>query len=694
LIIAARRERIVRQHHKIMNCFLRNFFGLPCGIAASVLLFSTAPASADQPPTPVMIPGFASSGSATVSPAQGTSGEFGTWTVTFTVGEGGIETGGGVRVQLPDSWHSGPRNSAISLQASDSTKPHYVLARVSRSGVKVAHIVESENSKQELIKHSKLSLDGRNERYVFVARVWLTEGRLQEGDTISVIYGDRSGGSAGMLAPAIATDSEPVLVAVDAAGKNKFQRIKDAPLIQSLAGEPVEMLVHAPSQATPGRPVQMLVALLDKQYNPVMRPVKLRVSLVTGNASFSARLNAKPEQGRIQFQVTPKRTGVLRIKVEAPDLKLSAVSNPTDVIEVLSQQNIYWGDLHSHARLSWDGVGDHSFEYARHVAGLDFYALTDHAIAPTGGKPRGLSESTWPEAVALTDKFHDPPHFVTFHAYEASFSRPYGHHNIYFRDRPGPFIYPERTSLDELWKMASAGEVLTIPHHTGKFPGGIDFAHHHPDFRRNFEIYSGHGSSEVYAPGQPLSFERSTFTSPSMSLPSPTFAQDAWKRGLLLSTIAASDDHRGQPGQPHYGLAAVRAPALTRNDIFQALHDRHTYGTTGAKIILDFSLNGTPMGQSVKVGSAPVLKVRALGAGVIERIELLKWQKPAEKFAVLHSWHPNALDFEGEYRDDAFAAGAIYYVRLRQKENIRDHLVKAWSSPIWTLGADAAIPGL
>ncbi len=631
-----------------------------------------------------MIPGVTSSGRATVSPAQGISGEFGAWTVKFTVGKEGIETGGGIRVQLPDSWHSGPRNSANSLQSRDPAKPHYVQARVSRSGVKFAHLVESERSNEELIKHPKLSLDGRNERYVFVVRVHLTEGRLQAGDTISVIYGERSGGSPGMLAAAIATDQEPVLVAVDTTGKNTFQRIKKEPQIQSLAGEPVEMLVHAPSQAVPGRPVQMLVALLDAQYNPVMRPVKLRLSLVTGNGSFSAKVNARPRNGRIQFSVTPRSVGVLRVKVEAPDLKLSAVSNPTDVTKALPERKLYWGDIHSHARLSWDGVGDRSFEYARHITGLDFYALTDHSIEPTGGTTRGLSKETWAESVALTEKFHDPPHFVTIHGYEASFDRPYGHHNVYFRDRPGPFIYPERTSLDELWQMAAAGEVLTIPHHTGKFPGGIDFEHHHPDFRRNFEIYSGHGSSEVYAPGQPLSFERSNFTQPSRSLPAPTFAQDAWKKGLLVSTIAASDDHRGQPGQPHFGLAAVRAPTLTRNDVFQSLHDRHTYGTTGAKVILEFSLNGSPMGSSVQVDSAPLLKVRALGSGVIERVQILKWQKSAEKFAVLHSWHPDALDFEGEYRDEAFTAGAIYYVRLRQKEPIRDHLVKAWSSPIWT----------
>ena len=70
-------------------------------------------------------------------------------------------------------------------------------------------------------------------------------------------------------------------------------------------------------------------------------------------------------------------------------------------------------------------------------------------------------------------------------------------------------------------------------------------------------------------------------------------------QGLRLSTIAASDDHRSQPGKPHWGLAAVRAPALTREAIFDALHARRTYGTTGQRILLDFRVNDAPMGSEI-----------------------------------------------------------------------------------------------
>lgn len=44
------------------------------------------------------------------------------------------------------------------------------------------------------------------ERYVFVVRVEVLDGELREGDALSVIYGDTSGGSRGMQA-AIVSDS-------------------------------------------------------------------------------------------------------------------------------------------------------------------------------------------------------------------------------------------------------------------------------------------------------------------------------------------------------------------------------------------------------------------------------------------------------------------------------------------------------
>ena len=76
------------------------------------------------------------SASVRVEPSFGVAGNIGTWTVTYEVGASGMRPGGAVRVQLPDTWHAGERNSANRLQATDPKADHYVSARASRPDVK------------------------------------------------------------------------------------------------------------------------------------------------------------------------------------------------------------------------------------------------------------------------------------------------------------------------------------------------------------------------------------------------------------------------------------------------------------------------------------------------------------------------------------------------------------------------------
>ena len=157
-----------------------------------------------------------------VEPTSGIAGRYGTWTVTYEVGPGGLRAGGALRVQLPDTWHAGLRNSANRLQATDPGGDHYVSAQASRAGVRLTTEVESE-SPQFLVKSSRPGLDGRMERYVFVVRVTVAEGELNAGDAIRVAYGDTRDGSRGMRAAIVSTRPEPILAAVDRDGDGAFE---------------------------------------------------------------------------------------------------------------------------------------------------------------------------------------------------------------------------------------------------------------------------------------------------------------------------------------------------------------------------------------------------------------------------------------------------------------------------------------
>ncbi len=601
-----------------------------------------------------------------------------------------------MRVQLPDTWHAGEHNSANRLQASDPADDHYISASGSGTDVRIEAEVESETA-DFLVKSARPGLDGRAERYVFVVRADVVSGAVREGETIEVVYGDTRQGSRGMRAAIVSTDPEPILVTVDRDGSGTFEPVAHEATLTSRSGIATELLLTGPSALVVGEPAELHVAAVDLYANPAV-PFREEITLrvLEGDVELPATTRFAEDQGWTTVVVTPRREGIVRLEAVARADLLRARSNPMEVFAERPAEQIFWGDLHSHTEHSFDGVGSNVFDYARWVSGLDFHAMTDHSNGlAREGFTRGLGPHVWDAYTAATDTHHAPGEFVTLHAYEASFPAPWGHHNVYFRGVPGPLLSPSQVSLPELWQALTAGTALTIPHHTNKFPQPLTLDDHDPELRRNFEIYSAHGLSEAYDPTHPLAFEQSGIS-----------AQDAWMGGLRLSAIAASDDHRSQPGKPHWGLAAVQATALTREAIFDGLHARSTYGTTGARILLDFRVNDAPMGSEIALDGplpdtcagtspecgriaaetaalAPRLSVTAHGTDIIESVEILRYSAPDGGFRVIHELRPNALDVEWSGRDSAFRDDAIYYLRLRQRAQIRGRIVMAWSSPIW-----------
>jgi hypothetical protein len=116
---------------------------------------------------------------------------------------------------------------------------------------------------------------------------------------------------------------------------------------------------------------------------------------------------------------------------------------------------------------------------------------------------------------------------------------------------------------------------------------------------------------------------------------------------------------------------------LTRRDLFEALYARHVYATTGARIVLLFSVDGSIMGSEVRgrAGEPVFIRVAVRGADRISRIEILKDN------AVLAARHGRGEVEHFQVTDverPEFQGTRWYYARVTQDD---DHM--AWSSPIW-----------
>ncbi len=68
----------------------------------------------------------------------------------------------------------------------------------------------------------------------------------------------------------------------------------------------------------------------------------------------------------------------------------------------------------------------------------------------------------------------------------------------------------------------------------------------------------------------------------------------------------------------------MKASALTREAIFDALRHRRTYAVTGDRIDLDFRLNGQPMGRELPYTEERRMEVTVSGWDQVDRVEVLK----------------------------------------------------------------------
>jgi hypothetical protein len=143
----------------------------------------------------------------------------------------------------------------------------------------------------------------------------------------------------------------------------------------------------------------------------------------------------------------------------------------------------------------------------------------------------------------------------------------------------------------------------------------------------------------------------------------------------------ASEDLDGQGTTPHTfasiilyrcGMTAANMPELGRRELIEALRNRQTYATTGARILLDFTMSGLAMGSTGQAEQV-VCKARIHAVSPLQQVEIIKdgqiiWQQAIQGLDADVKW----IDPERPVKEH------FYYLHVIQEDGHQ-----AWASPIW-----------
>ena len=360
-----------------------------------------------------------------------------------------------------------------------------------------------------------------------------------------------------------------------------------------------------------------------------------------------------------------------------------ARSNPLEIVaRADGVDGVYWGEIHGHCEMS-DGSGPYveMYRHARDEGCLDFAASGDHACY--------FSDNQWLWMQDVTNTWNDPGQFTTLVGYEWAGAQ--SHRNIYTtRDRLKLFrgMFPPTRSLEAVWPhFEGDDQVVAGPH--APVAHGLSWECYNPSVERFVEVYSMWGASDFR--DNPLTPEWTR-----QGKRSKTF-NELLATGAKLGFTGGGDCHDGRVGftsedadgqgtVPHTfalklqyrcGMTGAVMPQLDRPDLIAALRNRRTYATTGARILLDLSVAGCPMGT---IGTASAVECRA----VVHAVEPIQTINIVKDGTVVWSTESGQLDAHVTWPDpDGPTREHYYYLHVVQTDG-----QQAWSSPVWISPAD------
>jgi hypothetical protein len=545
-------------------------------------------------------------GSAKVDPdGSFEAGSYQEFTLTYTAGHFGIDDTGSLKV--------------VHRFASDMGRPQF-------DNPTAANYVSVEASNGAVL-HVEYDMKRNIRPWDKTLYIKVVRGFLREGEQIIVRFGDRRQGSPGMRIQTFCEASFEFKVLVDAIATYNYVELPEQPEITIVPGPPVLFKAILPTLRRQGDVLRLCIKGEDRWGNPsnlCAQQFSLRANMPV--AALPAAIQFEPgEYAQIVEGLQLEQCGDLIIELIDNAGAVVAKSNPCRIVES-GELLPYWGDLHGQSE---ETIGTNSardfYEFGRDKAFLD--------ICVHQGNDFQITTEFWNWLNELSAEFTEDNRFIVFPGWEWSGNTGLGgDRNVLHMNEGRPIhrsshalvddlsdVDSDATSAEDLF-TALEGEDCTVFAHIGGRYADIKVAHDQR-LEKAVEVHSAWGTFEW-------------------------LIHDAFEQGYRVGILSNSDGHKGRPGASHPGstkfgayggLSCVLAPEFTRAGIMQGLRQRHHYGTTGNRVILDtgvqFDSDAELFSDDPRLGDVTSQPVRNAMMGDILRCDA-KTSAPIERIDI------------------------------------------------------------
>ena len=282
-------------------------------------------------------------------------------------------------------------------------------------------------------------------------------------------------------------------------------------------------------------------------------------------------------------------------------LCLTGDNGSVELVETLftcgdgSVMNLYSGELHAHTGDS-DGkeTVKEAYAYARDVAKLDFFSVTDHSNSFQNTVYQNKHQTN-------ADNYNEPGKFVALFGFEQTYNNAtyYGHLNSINYNT----LTTRSTLLEDYYaKMTTKDGAIVMFNHPGYKWGNFceyEFWSEEYDSVVNLAEIKGKSYDGEYA----------------LCL----------TKGWHVSPLYNEDNHSANWGNAYEYCGYALAPSLTRQNIVEAFQKNRTYTTTDMSLKIYYKINDEWMGS--RLNNPDKLKVsidlstkKAIGLGTVQLV--------------------------------------------------------------------------